>query len=107
MAIRRHKVIFDASTASTSAWVRLDSRYEVDATRSIQVNVTSGDSIDIEGTSLDIRGEGDPTVGIAAADVSVLATYTEDSTDVLSGNWTYIRAVKTGTTGPGKVQGHV
>ena len=80
VAIKRHKVLLDQSTAGNGDWVRLDSRYDCDSTRSIQIELTSGDQIDIEVTSVDVRG-GDPATvlaGLAADDISVLSSYTAD-----------------------------
>jgi hypothetical protein len=57
----------------------------------------------------DVKGfETDPTSSLIAEDIAVIGTFTADTTDhVLTGPWTYIRAVKLGTTGYAKVQGFV
>lgn len=108
-AIKRNKVLYDATTAGTGDWVRLDSRYDVDNKRAIQVNLMTGDTIDIQGTTKDVRGmsQDDVIASIETDDITTIKSYTASEADTLYGSWTYIRAVKTGTTGPAKVQGMV
>ena len=109
-AIKRHKVLLDQSAAGNGDWIRLDSRYDHDSSRILQIDLTVGDTIDIEGTTVDVRG-GNPavvTAGLAADDITTIQSFTANGTgDLLAGPWTYIRAVKTGTTGNAKVQGFV
>lgn len=108
-SIKRHKVLLNQSEAGNGDWIRLDSRYENDASRAIQVELTTGDTVTIEGTTKDVRG-GDPATvvaGLTAEDITTLKTYTETTADTLYGPWTYIRATKTGTTGNAKVNGFV
>lgn len=107
MGIKRTKILFNATTPTTGDWFRLDTRYEEDPTRPLHGTVTSGDSLDLEGTTVDVRGETDATVGILAEDITTLNTYTADFNDVLRGNWTYIRIVKTGSNGNAKVRGFI
>ena len=108
--IRRHKVLLNTSAAGAGDWIRLDSRYEVDALRAFQINMNAADTVEIEGTTLD---EQDATalaaVLVDPADITTLKSYTGNTSenDVIVGNWTFIRANKTGTTGVAKVQGHV
>lgn len=107
--IRSHKVLYNSATAGTGAWFRLDSRFEVDADRALQVILTSGDTIKIQGTTMDLRGmtSADVVASITADDISDLKSYTTSQADNLAGPWTYIRVVKTGTAGAAKVQGFI
>lgn len=107
VAIKRNVVLLDQSTAGNGEWVRLDTRYDQNTERSLNIDVTSGDTIDIQGVTLDAKDATALAAIVEADDIGTLATYTEDDTDVLTGNWTYIRAVKTGTTGNAKIQGYV
>lgn len=107
MGIRRHKVLYNDSAAGNGTWIRLDSRYEHEPTRAVQGVVTSGDTISIEGTTLEAIDRVDLDSIITADDIQELGSFTENFTDVLNGNWTYVRAVKTGTTGIAKIQGYI
>jgi hypothetical protein len=110
MGIRRHQVLIDQSAAGTGPWFRLDARYEVDPERAIQVSVGGGDSITLEAVTVDgsrTDPEWDPNTDIVAGDITTLITYTADDNDILTGNWTYIRAIKTGAAGNGKLEGFI
>ncbi len=108
MGKRRHVVLFDASTASTGAWFDLDSRYEEFAQRAIQGTVASGDTITIQGTTRDVRGPDKSFLTtLPATDITNIASYTANFSDILNGNFRYIRVVKTGTNGASKVQGFI
>lgn len=107
-AIKRHKVLFDSSAAETGEWVDLDNRYSETNERAIQIDVTSGDTITIEGITKDVKGIDKSFLNsLDEDDITTLGSYTSDDNDVLYGPWTYIRVTKTGTTGPAKVQGYV
>ncbi len=101
-AIKRHKVLLDSTGSVTGEWFRLDTRYQDSTEHSLQIFTTG--SIRIEGTTKDVRGgmEQDVKASIQPDEISELKTYTEDSVDVLTGPWTYIRAV-----GTGKVMGFI
>lgn len=105
--IRRNKILYNSSTAGNGEWVRLDSRYETSPERAIQGSVTTGDTITIQGTTIEAKDAAALASVITADDISDLDSFTADFADVLLGNWTFIRAVKTGTTGDAKVQGYV
>lgn len=119
--IRRSKTLYNAATAGTGAWVKLDSRYEIISTRTIQGTVASGDSIAIQATSKDFKpGNPYPVKGVSAvldettflnnllpAEITTLITFTADFNDIINGPWSYIRVVKTGTTGNSEVTGMV
>lgn len=109
MGIRRHKVMYDSSAAGNGDWFRLDSRYEESSDRVIHVELTSNDTITIQGTTVDVRG-GNPatvTANLEADDIVDITTLSADGTYLLQGPWSYIRAVKTGTTANAKVQGFI
>ncbi len=108
MGIRRHRVLYNALAAGDGVWHRLDSRYEEDGVRSIQVDLSSGDTVIIQGTTVDPRGAiYDVTSTLTPSDITNITTFTASGNGVIAGNWSYIRAVKTGTTGVAKVQGHI
>jgi len=109
-AITRHKVLFDQSAAGSGNWFRLDTRYDQEQARTLQVDLTSGDTVVLEGTTKDVRGSTPAlvTASIEADDITAIGTFTTDGTgDLLAGPWTYIRVTKTGTTGNAKVQGFI
>lgn len=105
--IRRNKVLFDAATASSGDWVKLDSRYEEDASRAVHGTVTTGDTVTVEGTTLDKKDAAALSAVVTASDIATLKEFTANFADVLLGNWTFIRVTKTGTAGASKVQGYV
>ncbi len=108
MGIRRHVVLLDTAAADTGEWFRLDSRYEEDAVRAFQVALTAGDTISIEATTYDVRGAtADITADIATDDITAIESFDISGNGVLAGNWTFVRAVKTGTTANAKVQGFI
>lgn len=100
----------DQTAAGDGEWFRLDSRYDIDTNRILQIALTTGDTIAIEGTTVDVRG-GNPavvTAGLTASDITTIDTFsTNDTLNLLQGPWTYIRAVKAGTTGTAKIQGFI
>lgn len=109
-SIKRHKVLMDQVAAGDGDWFRLDSRYDHDSNRILQVDLTVGDTIVIEGVTKDVRGSGPDivTASIEATDITVIESLTADGTsNLLQGPWTYIRVTKTGTTGNAKVQGFI
>lgn len=101
--------MYDASAAGNGDWVRLDSRYEVDAGRSFTVSMNAADTVSIEGTVLDEPDHVALGAVITADDIVTLESYTGNSQEdgVLLGNYTFIRAVKVGATGNAKVQGFI
>lgn len=107
MGIRRYKVLMDQTAAGTGDWYRLDSRYEEDPSRPLQINVTTGDTVTIQATTKDIRGAEDPTTTLTSEEIIDLDDFTATTSTLLNGNWTYIRIKKTGTTGNARVSGHI
>ena len=108
VSIKRHKVLFDASTASTGDWVACDVRYDQDCRRVLQIILTVGDTVTIEGITQDERGI-DKTflTELTTSDISTIGSFTADGELEITVPYTYIRAKKTGTTGAAKVQGFV
>lgn len=110
-SIKRHKVLLDQSAAGSGEWVRLDARYEEAPERPIQVDVVTGDTITLEATSYEVKGDPNATTtglaSLSADDITIIETFTEDGNGVIAGYWTFIRVTKTGTTGNAKVQGYV
>ena len=113
--IRRHKVLYDTNAAGNGEWFRLDSRYEIDPERAIQIEVSGGDTVTIQATTVDYRGNINPATGVtfdpdtdlAADDITDLITYNADDNDILTGNWSWIRVVKAGGAANAKVQGYI
>jgi len=108
-AIKRYEVLYNTSAQGTGAWFRLDTRYEETCERALQVFVTTGDTVTIEGTTKDVRGSTEQlvTASIAADEISTLKSFTANGAENLTGPWTYIRVTKTGVNGPAKVLGFI
>lgn len=108
MGIKRNKTLYDAIAAGTGDWIALDVRYEEAPTRPIRVVCASGDTITLQGIVRDVKGIDKSFLdALTDDDISDLAEYTENASDILEGNWTYIRAVKSGTNGRGLIEGFV
>lgn len=107
MSIRRHKRLYDALAAGTGDWIQLDTRYdESPAGRPLRVVLTAGDTLTLQGILKDEKGIDKSFLNsLLAEDISTLKIYTTSQVDVLDGNWTYIRAIKTGTAGKGILEG--
>ena len=108
-SIKRHKVILESTGAvATGEWFELDVRYEEAGTRILQVQVTTGDTITIQGITQDVKGIDKSFLDdLVTADITSISAITTTDDYLLEGPWRYIRAVKTGTTGPAKVQGFI
>jgi len=107
-AVKRYKTLYDDTAAGTGPWIACDVRYDKQLIRALQIYVTSGDTITIQGITKDTRGNDKSFLNnLTTADISTLKSYTATDNDDLEGPWTYIRVVKTGTNGQGKVQGMV
>jgi hypothetical protein len=107
-SIRRHKVLLDQSAAVTTDWYKLDTRYDSLNDRVLQLDITTGDTIEIQGTTQDVRGPDKSFLAsLAADDISTITSKTADEAVTIPGNWSYIRVVKTGATGNAKVQGYI
>lgn len=106
-SIKRNVVLLDQSAAGAGDWIRLDTRYDSDTERAMNINLTTGDTIAIEGVTLDAKDATALAAIVESDDIATLGSFTENTSEILNGNWTYIRAVKTGTTGNAKVQGYV
>lgn len=108
-SVRRYVDIYSAIAAGTGDWVPLDTRYEkTPEGRALRVQLTAGDTITLQAITKDVKGiDKSFLTSLLAQDISTLKTYTQSETDLLDGNWTYIRAVKTGTAGIGIISGVV
>lgn len=107
--IRRHKVIYDSADAGTGEWYELDSRYEVDATRSLIITMNASDTVAIQATVVRAQDRRRLEDIIQDEDIVTLESYTgaTDVDAILNGNYTFIRVVKTGSNGNAKVQGFI
>jgi hypothetical protein len=109
-AIKRYKVLYDSAAAGNGNWIRLDNRYDQAPDRIIQVDLTADDTIILQGVTKDQRGVDQDTIiaSLVPSDISVIETFTADGGKFpLTGPWSYIRVVKTGTTGNAKVAGFI
>lgn len=107
-SIKRWKTLYDAVAAGNGDWIALDSRYDESPSRVIQVELTSTDTIIIQGITKDVKGIDKSFLDtLNANDISVITTISADGSYHLQGPWTYIRAVKTGTTANAKAQGFI
>ena len=108
MNIKRFKELYNSSTAATSDWYQLDTRYDENMVRSLVVSVTSGDTVTIEGIVKDVKGGDKSFLDVLVdGEIATIKAYTESGRDVLEGPWTYIRVVKEGSNGRAIVQGFV
>lgn len=94
------------SSAGASDWLDLDVRYEAISVRPIQGHIASGDTIAVQAITMDVKGNDKSFLdNLTSSDITTLKTYTGDFNDLIEGNWTYIRVVKTGTAGAAVVEG--
>lgn len=109
MSIRRNKFLYNAIAAGTGDWIPLDVRYEGHPEgRPLRIVLSAGDTLTLEGIVRDVKGADKSFLtSLVTTDISIIKVYTETEDDLLDGNWTYIRAVKTGTTGLGIMEGFV
>lgn len=110
MGIKRYVQLINQTAAITTGWVRLDNRYETFSQRAIQINLTSGDTVELQAIVKDVKG--DKTAGawlnnLQPGDITSLKVYAVSENDVLEGPWTYIRAIKAGTNGLATVEGFI
>jgi len=91
----RNVAVFNDAAAVTGAWVRLPTKTGLEANpRSIQMSITTGDTIVIEVTNDIDNLAGTPETTASPAYDST------DTGDTLHGPWGAIRVVKTGANGP-------
>lgn len=98
-------LIDDAAGDETGRWIPLDYRFSPEEDRSIHGTVTAGDNVIIEATTVRAKDRFALANIIEAADITVLQTYTEDFNDIINGQWTFVRARKTGSNGTSRVRG--
>lgn len=98
-------VLYDASAAGNGTWYRLNRHCSAD--RGITISLAdTADSIEIQTTSKRLNWDDyDLAAIIEADDIGSAGTFTGESSfsEVLQGNFTAVRAVKTGTAGNAKV----
>jgi len=109
MTIRRNKVLYDAVAVGTSNWIPLDTRREEDSpVRTLRVILEAGDTFVIEGIMKESKTIDKSFLDtLLVGDISTIDTYTASGIENITGNWTYIRATKTGTAGKGIVEGYI
>lgn len=107
-SIKRYKLMYNVATAGNGAWIPLDVRYETKPSRALAITVVSGDTVTIQAITQDVRGDNKSFLSnLQPADIVTLTSMTASGPYEVSGPWTYIRAVKTGTTGVATVEGFV
>lgn len=98
-------VLYDASAASNGTWYKLSRHNSED--RSVIISLANtADSIEIQTTTKHLNWDDyDLATVIEADDIGSAGTFTGESSfsEVLQGNFTAVRAVKTGTAGNAKV----
>lgn len=109
MSIRRYKVLYDDSAAGTSDWINLDSRYDDKGSgRLITVTLTAGDTFELQGIVKEVKGIDKSFLTTLESDeIHSIKTYTATENDILEGQWSYIRVIKTGASGEGRFEGTV
>lgn len=108
MSIKRYKVLYNSATAGTGDWVALDTRYEQLSERPLKVTLVDGDTVTLQAIVKDVKGPDKSFLTtLTDSEIASLKTYTETEQDILEGAWTYIRIVKTGTSGVALVEGTV
>lgn len=106
MSYKRYKQLMSQSAAGTSDWLDMDVRYEAISVRPIQGTIANGDTIAVQVITKDVKGNDKSFLdSLAASDITTLKTYTGDFNDLIEGNWTYVRVVKTGANGTAVVEG--
>ncbi len=105
---KRYVKLYNASAAGTGAWFRLDSRYEKISVRPIHFSITAGDSFVLQATVVDFKGIDETYLNnLQASDIATLGTFVATSDELLEGNYTWVRVVKSGTAGIGVVEGFI
>jgi hypothetical protein len=108
MASKRHHILYQSAAAGNGDWVQLDTRYEDDTTRVIQVELTASDTVIIQGITKDVKGIDKSFLDdLTAADITNITTISADGFYNLTGAWSFIRAQKTGTAAVATVQGMI
>jgi len=101
----RQRDLLNTSEAGAGEWYKLD-RFN-DGDRGISITLTNtADSVQIQTTAKKLEwNDYDLDSVITTADISNAGDFTGDLSfsEILTGSWTAIRAVKTGTAGTAKV----
>lgn len=105
---KRYVQLYNARAAGTSPWFRLDSRYEKISVRPLHFSITAGDTFVLQATVKDVMGIDETYLNnLTAAEIATLGTFTATGDELIEGNYTWIRVIKTGTTGLGVVEGFI
>ena len=105
---KRYVKLYNDTAAATSGWFRLDSRYEKISVRPIHFSITAGDTIVLQATVVDSKGIDETYLNnLAASDIATIGTFVATGDELLEGNYTWIRVVKTGTNGLAVVEGFI
>jgi hypothetical protein len=105
---KRYVQLYNATAAGTSPWFRLDSRYEKISVRPIHFSITSGDTFTLQAIVKDVKGIDETYLNsLLSTDIATIGTFTTTSDELLEGNYTWVRVVKTGTAGLGVVEGFI
>lgn len=104
-SIKREVTMLDSTAAGTSQWFHCDYRYDQAPFRNISVNMASGDTIEIQGTTYDPKGTDINSLTVPTTKIVSIKSYTASGQDIIQGPWAALRVVKTGTTGRAVVDG--
>lgn len=107
-SVKRYVRLYNSSSAGTSAWFRLDSRYEKISVRPLHFSLTAGDTFILQALVKDFKGIDETYLNsLTAADIATIGTFAATGDELLEGNYTWIRVTKTGTNGLGVVEGFI
>ncbi len=109
-SIKRYAQLYNATTAGTGSWFRLDNRYETISVRPLHFSITAGDTFVLQAIVKDVRGDGDGLTyldSLLPSEISTLGTFATSTDELLEGNYSWIRVVKSGTNGVGVVEGFI
>lgn len=109
MSIQRYKVLYDSATAGNSEWFALDTRYqEADITRYLNVNVTSGDTVTVQGILEDAKGIDKSFLdALSSGQIVEIVAVTGNGQVNFTAPYSHIRIVKSGTNGRAFVEGFI
>ena len=108
MSIKRFKTLYNSATAGSSDWIQLDTRYENQSNRVLNVVVVAGDTVKVEATAYDPKGgDRDDLASLSTDEITTLSTVSSTGSYQITGSWPYIRVTKTGTAGIALVEGFI
>src|ERR1019366_1764613 len=109
-SIKRYKQLYNDSAAGTGSWVRLDNRYESISVRPLHFSITAGDTFVLQAIVKDVRGDGDGLTYLSTllpSEIATIGTFAVTADELLEGNYSWIRVIKSGTNGVGVVEGFI